>query len=151
MLAGIRMRSWVVVIAVSVLILLILVEVTSFFRASKTISSFGSVKTVGVGVYWDSTLTDRVSYVDWGTVEPGANSSVRVYVQNEGNIPVNLSLNTINWTPSTAQSYLGLDWDYEGQTLEVGDACQVTLTLSIPLNISGISSFSFDIVIAGVS
>ncbi len=151
MLAGIKIRSWVAVIAVSVLILLILVEATSFFRASKTISSFGSVKTVGVGVYWNSALTDRVSYVDWGTIEAGSNSSVTVYVQNEGNLPVNLSLNTINWTPSTAKNYLALDWDYKGQTINAGDSCQIKLTLSIPSYISGISSFSFDIVIAGAS
>jgi hypothetical protein len=52
-----------------------------------------------------------------------------------------------NWNPSSASSYMTLNWNYAGQTLSVNQALQVRLTLVVSSTVSGITNFSFDIII----
>jgi len=72
-----------------------------------------------------------------------------VYVKNNGDDGVSLSLLTENWNPSGASNYLQLSWDYNGSTIVSGEVRQITLTLSVSPSASGIDGFSFDIVIIG--
>jgi hypothetical protein len=116
-----------------------------------TDSDAGVLKAIGIGAYWDPGLTSKVSTTDWGLLQPGAQKSFTVYVHNEGNSPVTLSLSTSNWTTSTASAYLALTWNYNGQTIGPSAQMQVTLTLTVSSNITGISNFSFDIIIAASS
>jgi len=117
-------------------------------QTSRTISSGGSVKGIGVGIYWDSACTNQVSSIDWGLLDPDSSKNVPVYVRNEGNSAVVLSKATQNWNPSDASDYMTLNWDYTGQTLSVNQALRITLTLIVSPDISEITSFSFDIMIA---
>jgi hypothetical protein len=103
----------------------------SLIQTSKTVSSGGSVKGIGVGIYWDSACSSTVSSINWGVLDPGSNITVTVYVRNEGNAPATLSQTTQNWNPSTASSYLTLRWNYAGQTMSVNQVLQVKLTLII--------------------
>lgn len=114
-----------------------------------TLPNMGTVKAMGVGVYWDSSCNNQVTSIDWGAVEPGSTKDVMVYIKNEGNAPETLSLETENWNPQIASSYMSVTWDYEGQIISVGGVVQVTLSLSVSGTIGGITSFSFDIVITG--
>jgi len=116
-----------------------------------TVSDGGVWKAIGIRAYWDSGLTSKVSTPDWGLLQPGAQKSFTVYIHNEGNSPVTLSLSTSNWTPSTASSYLALTWNYNGQTISPSAQMQVTLTLTVSSSITGISNFSFDIIITASS
>jgi hypothetical protein len=116
-----------------------------------TVSDAGVLKAIGIGVYWDSSLTSKVSTTYWDLLQPSAQKSLTVYVYNEGNSPVTLSLSTSNWTPSTASTYLALTWNYNGQTISPSAQMQVELTLTVSSNITGISNFSFDITIAASS
>jgi len=72
-----------------------------------------------------------------------------VYIRNEGNVDMTISLSTENWSPSNASSYVTLDWDYAGQCVGSNKVIQVLLTLSICSSIEGITTFSFDIAITG--
>jgi len=126
-------------------------QVMSSIQANTKISNQGALKTVGVGVYWDSALTNKVSSIDWGILEPGANVNKTVYIRNEGNAAATLSLTTSNWNPSNASNYLTLTWNYGGQTLNVNEAIQVKLTLSASSSITGITNFSFDTTITATS
>jgi hypothetical protein len=121
--------------------------VSSLVQTSRTISNVGSVKGIGVGIYWDSTCTNTTSSINWGLLEPGSNKVVTVYVRNEGNTVATLSKATGNWNPSTASSYLTLNWNYADQTLSVNQVLQIKLTLVVSSTISGITNFSFDITI----
>jgi len=112
-----------------------------------TIPSVGTVKGIGVGVYWNSECTNRTSSIYWGLLEPGSNKTVTVYIRNEGNSGVTLSKVTQNWSPLTASDYITLDWNYAGQTLSVDQVLQTKLTLVVSSSISGITSFSFDTII----
>lgn len=120
----------------------------SAIQTNKTISNAGSVKAIGVGVYWDQACTNAVSSISWGQLEPGSNVNKSIYIKNTGNSAVTLSLATSNWNPSSASSYMTLGWNYNGQPVNANAVVQVTLTLSVLSSVSGITDFSFDIIIA---
>jgi hypothetical protein len=125
-----------------------LLETTlSLVQTSRTVASMGSVKGIGVGIYWNSACTNRTSSINWGLLEPGSNRSVIVYVRNEGNTASTLSKAAQNWNPTTAPSYMTLNWNYSGQTLSVNQVLPIKLTLVVLPSVTGISSFSFDITI----
>ena len=115
---------------------------------NQTISNTGSVKAIGVGVYWDQSCTDAVTSINWGILEPDSNVTRTLYIRNEGNTEATLSMVTSNWNPSNASDYMTLTWDYGDQTLNANEVIEVKLTLSVSANIAGITSFSFDITIA---
>jgi len=117
---------------------------------NRSIQSYGTVKAVNVGVYWNSGCTNVTSTVNWGMLSPGTLKNVTLYVKNEGNVAVTLSLAAQNWSPVNAPNYMALSWNRGGQTLTSGSIVSATLTLSVSSSISGITSFSFDIIITGV-
>lgn len=125
----------------------VLGTVTSVIQTSRTVSNAGSVKGVGVGVYWNLACTNRTSSINWGLLDPGSNRTVTVYVRNEGNAPATLTKTVQSWNPSTASSYLTLNWNYAGQTLSANQVLQLKLTLLVSSAITGISNFSFDTIV----
>jgi hypothetical protein len=117
--------------------------------ATRTISNYGNVSAVGVGVYWDSSCTNMVLSIDWGALEPGASVDKTIYIKNEGSLPVLLSLTTENWSPASASSYMTLSWTRESYVLNSGSVVQAVLTLSVSSGVSEITDFGFDIIISG--
>ena len=132
-----------------ILLGVLLATASSLYQTSTTISSVGTLKAIGIKVYWDDSLTSAVNAVDWGTIEPGNQKNVVVYVYNEGNTPITLNISTDNWIPSTASQYISLGWNYNGQELSATSGMTVTLTLTVSADITGISDFGFDIIAAG--
>ena len=118
-------------------------------QTSRTLSSTGTIETIGVGVYTDFQCNTPLSSIPWGTLEPGESQSVICYIKNEGTSPSTLSMYTSNWSPSSAENYLTLSWNYNGQSINLGDSVQVTFTLTVDASIEGITNFSFDITIVG--
>ena len=135
------------VIAVTVFILGALAATS--LVAYQRISNAGNVKAVGVGVYWDSSCTSKVTSIDWGSLEPGAQVVKTVYIRNEGTVPVVLNMTTDNWNPASARDYITLTWNREDYVLNSGSAVSADLTLSVSSGVSGVTSFSFDIIISG--
>ena len=119
----------------------------SLIQTSRTISNSGSVKGIGVGVYWNSACTNTTSSINWGILDSGSNKTVNVYIRNEGNSAVILAKATQNWNPSTASSYMTLNWNYAGQALSVNQVLQIKLTLGVSSAVSGVANFGFDIII----
>ena len=128
---------------------LIVTTVRSVYQTSSTISSVGTFKAIGIGVYRENTLTNRVNEINWGFLEPGDQKSFTVYICNEGNIPLTLSMQMSNWNPPSASNYLTLTWRDSGQTIKAGATVAVTLTLTVSANIAGINNFNFDITAVG--
>jgi len=124
-------------------------SVLAVFVASQTIPNTMYVKTVGVGVYWDSGSTNEVSSINWGNVEPGETTSKTIYVKNEGTVPMILTMTTGGWNPPSASSYVTLSWNRDGYVLDSGAVVQAVLTLSLSSSVSGITSISFDTTITG--
>lgn len=117
--------------------------------ATRTIPNVGRLKAAGVGVYWDSSCTNVVSSIDWGSLDPGGRKTVTIYIKNEGNVQLKLSMTTGNWNPPSASSYITLSWNRESYVLPAGSVVSAVLTLSVSSSISGITNFSFDITITG--
>jgi hypothetical protein len=104
-----------------------------------------TITTIGVGVYWNAGATSKVTSVDWGTVAAGSQKNSFIYIRNEGNAPITISLSTLDWTPSAASNYLALTWNYDGQTIGEGVIIPVTLILTVSPYIAGINAFNFNI------
>jgi hypothetical protein len=102
---------------------------------------------VTIGVYNEVECVTEVSSIDWGDIEAGASQNVMVYVKNLGDMSVTLSLSTQNWSPSAAQNYMSVDWDYDGSLLDPDTVLPVQIILTVSADISDITSFSFEIII----
>jgi len=119
----------------------------SLIQTNRTISNSGSVRGIGVGVYWNSACTNATSSVNWGILDPGSSKTVSVYIRNEGSSAATLAKATQNWNPSAASSYMTLNWNYAGQTLSANQVLQINLILVVSSAVSGITNFGFDIII----
>lgn len=142
---------------VALVALIALVTLTSLFLFNSilgqwvfrtTISSHGTVKALGVGVYWNSNCSVPVSSIEWGLIEPGLASNVTFYIRNEGNYGVTLFLGAENWNPENVSNYLSLRWDYVGQIVNPSETVQVTLSLLASPDVEDIVDFSFDVFIS---
>ncbi len=98
-----------------------------------------------INVYWDEACSDPVEAIDWGVISPGERKNVTVYVRNEGESETVLSLGVGNWDPLAASDYLGVEWDYGGESLESGGMVAVTLSLVVDSDVVGITGFSVTI------
>ena len=143
---GIELRA-VIAIAVLLASMAIVYALTS---VSVRLGNVVSVKALGVGVYWDSGCNQTALSIDWGLIDSGAVKNVTVYVRNEGNAPITLSLRTDSWNPANATSYISLSWSYSGQTVSPNQVLVVTLSLSISSSIQEITSSSFATTISAV-
>lgn len=114
-----------------------------------SISNFAQVKAVGVEVYVDPELTVRLTEINWGSVEPGESKTFNAYIQNAGNSPITLSLDTENWVPTNASSMIKVSWDYPSGTVDARQAVMVKFELHVDFAVSGIDTFSFTMVITG--
>jgi hypothetical protein len=130
-------------------IILVAILGTVFMNSasSKNVAYANSVRGVGVGIYWDQDCTNRSLSLGWGVIEPGSNSTLLVYVRNEGDSAVSLWLRTFNWTPSVASDYMTLNWTYSGRILSANEVIPIELILNVSPTISGITDFSVDLVI----
>ena len=117
----------------------------------RSIPSTGKVFIVslGVDVFWDLECSNQVSEVDWGILEPGDSKNVSVYVKNTGNTSLILYMNTTEWAPATAETYITVAWDAEDAQLSEGGVLKVGIILSVSAGVSGFTDFQFSIVITG--
>ncbi len=140
-----------IALATVLAIALICVAATVFgaLVARRMISNVGNVKAVGVGVYSDSSCTIPITSIDWGFLEPGSSRQLTIYVKNEGNVPIKLSMEVGNWNPPSTSNYLTLSWDRQDHVLNSSSCVSAVLTLSVSQDISGVTNFSFDIIIIG--
>jgi len=144
------MKKAFLIIALAVAFLLGSVSTFAVMEWSQRVHNVARVKVVGVGIYKDINFTVSVTEIDWGIIEPGESKNFSAYIVNESNVPLTLTIRTENWNPLNASSFMTLTWDYNGTQIGVGGSVPVTLTLQVAQTVSGIESFSFDIVIVGV-
>jgi hypothetical protein len=136
------------------LAILVTAIIVSLFAAglltvTQTISSSGTITAVNIGVYSDSACTQILSSITWGLISPGDSVAKTVYVKNTGNAPVTLSISTNAWNPVSANGPITLSWDKAGAVLNAGQSTAAVLTLNVSPSISGVTSFSVNIQIAG--
>ena len=123
--------------------------VSGLVTVTRTLSSSGTIKTINVEVFWDAGCTQVIADIDWGGLEPGESTSQTIYVKNTGSTAMMLSMTYSGWNPLEAGTYLSLTWDREGAIVAVDEVASAMLTLHVSDTIAGITSYSFDITIAG--
>jgi hypothetical protein len=104
---------------------------------------------VEIDIYSDQACTQTISNVIWGEIEAGDGTSETIYVKNNGETGVVLSLETDSWTPSNTETYMTLSWDYDGNSISPGQVETVVLTLDVSGSCPPLSGFTFNIVIIG--
>jgi hypothetical protein len=107
------------------------------------IVSSGTIRVIGVSLFWDQARSDKVKSVDWGTLSPGTTIDRCAYVFNNGTANVKLAMSYGNWTPAVAGSYLTLAWNCSNYVLAPSAVVCAKLTLTIQPNITGVTNFNF--------
>jgi len=110
----------------------------------------GTIKSIGVNVYWDQQCTNVTDSLNFGEMEPDSSKNFTLHLRNEGNIPLTLSMTSENWNPSNSTSYMLLTWNREGEQVSPDEVLEFVVALSVFQNVTGINSFSLDIVIVGI-
>jgi hypothetical protein len=132
-------------ILATVLAITIIVAAAVVLHTLYTIHNVGRINAIGIGVYSDSTCTQSLTSINWGTRNPGEVAGVSAYVKNIQTVNLTMTLSTSNWNPSIASQYLALSWNYSGQVLTPNQVLHMQFQLSIASNVQGIASYSFDI------
>jgi hypothetical protein len=116
----------------------------------RKLSSNGAIKEItGIETYWDSKGTNKVTSIEWGSLEPGTQKTVTIFVRNLEKNQIILNYYTSNWMPSEITDYLTLKWDYNGQAIKFREIVQVIFTLVVYENLEASGTFDFDITIVG--
>ena len=105
--------------------------------------------TIDVGVYWDITVTRVCDSIDWGTLEPGENKTIVVYVKNTGGDSITGSFAVQDWDPPEAANFVSLGWNFGENPLSPGRVRRTKLTLRVSPAIENITSFYFTIIVTG--
>lgn len=145
--AGNRVRRKIALAAICSLTILVFCAFTAAMESNNIIVRASAVDGLGVGVYWDQACTNRTLSFDWGNIEPGSNNSVTIYVMNEMSSPASVSLETTNWTPSTSENVISLNWNYSGQVINSGQVIPIDLTLTVLPDINNITGFNFNTIV----
>jgi hypothetical protein len=130
----------VLAVAFTLLVVLILRYRNVGLLNVSTVQAFG-----GIGVYWDENCTIPVSSISWGNLSLGQEKSVTMYVRNDGNETAFLTEAATDWSPVQASQCLTFSWDLSEREIAPGSTISVVQTLQVPMNATGISTFSFGI------
>ena len=106
---------------------------------------------IEIEIYSDAACTQSINSITWGEIEAGRSVDKEIYVKNNGDQGVYLSLLTQNWTPSAAADDMQLSWDYDDSTINPDEQMKIILTLVVSSNIQGIDTFAFNIVLVGTT
>ncbi len=113
------------------------------------IQKVSAVSTTKIGVYWNQICTDTVTSINWGSLSPGENKNITLYVQNEDNTTIILAINATNWNPEEAHEFLAFSWTPTNATIDPQKVAKITLTLEVKQNTTDLTDFSFDILFEG--
>jgi hypothetical protein len=113
------------------------------------IKNASAITTNKIGVYWDQNCTKPATSVNWGVLSPGDNKTITLYIRNEDNASLTLTITTINWNPEKAKQYLTLSCKQNNTSIEPQKTIKIQLTLQVKQNTKDIEDFSFDIAFEG--
>jgi hypothetical protein len=148
-------KEFILVTAIVILItytstLLLVMQVFPAGQTTYSLASSGSIKaTEGIGVYSNLACTEPQTTIQWGELEKGGSANVIIYVKNEGDSLLTLSLVTSDWSPTSVADYLTISWNYNSQPLNPDSVVQITLTISVEPDAPTIPNFGVNLLIVG--
>lgn len=101
--------------------------------------SLGTIKTIGVEVYWDPNGENQIETLSWDEIKieklewneiKAETVNTTVYVKSVSNFIVTLNLNLTDWNPEAISDYITISWDYNETRLNPSEIIPVTITLS---------------------
>lgn len=131
-----------IVIGASVLAVLVVTDVLTYHVSTIHTSTSGLIVSEGLNL-------DR-STIDWGTLNPGDNTTEVVQVTNGDKFNTTLYF-TLDWTPPEAADFIGIAWNYTGAPVQFGETVPLALTLTVSPDVENITTFDVDINFAGVT
>jgi hypothetical protein len=102
------------------------------------------------------TPSQSINWSAAGSLYPGQGKNNLIYVRNEGNTPINLTLSTSGWSFQDSngtelsqdyRQYFNLTWNYDNSTIAIYEVKPITLTLTISPSIANVARFFFNIII----
>jgi hypothetical protein len=135
--------------AIAITGLLLTIAVLAALSDSTTIPVDGTINTVNVEAYSDSSCTQPVTTISLGNVSPGSSVSETIYIKNSGTVPVTLTMDSSGWSPAEASSYLTLSWDRHNHVLGADASVSATLTLTAESDTGSLTTFSCSMTITG--
>ena len=145
---GLLQNKWLQ-LAIFLALLLSTLTVWSL-RPRIPIPNVSAIETVGTfGVYWNSNCTTKVTSINWGNMTPGQEKTTTFYIRNEASSQMFLAGIDKNWNPTTAQSHIHFTFDSDNQKIQAGQTKKVTCTLTVSIETTNISNYSFDILLLG--
>lgn len=139
----------VAIVAVALVGLFLTLTTAGLLSVNQSVPTSGVVSSVNVGVYSDSACTQLLTSISWGSVSPGSTVTRTCYVKNTGTASITLSMTTNSWSPPSAEGPIGLAWDRENTAISSGQVVLATFTLTVSSSISGVTNFSFNVVVTG--
>lgn len=100
------------------------------------------------GLYFDVDCTEKVSTLNWGSLEPGSHNILTIYVRNVGSRSSIVRLSSRNWTPSKLDASTYLSWNLENATVKPNEIRRAELTLHIGDNMFSVSELNFEVIIS---
>jgi len=137
-----------ITVLISLFFVLISHEITEW---RQRIYSSAKIETIGIDIYADANFTIPLVQINWGNLAPSQSKDYIAYIISRSNVPITLALSTDNWNPLEAKKYLTLTWDYNQNIIASNNQTPVTLTLHVDPTITGIDTFTFDIIISAIS
>ena len=114
--------------------------------SNKNVPSSGLIASSDFQIYNSTTSPVSLTSIDWGILFPSSNISREIAVKNIGNVDGKITIETSNWSPSNASKYITLSWSMDSPIIKINEVKRIILFLYVSEKISGITSFSFDIV-----
>ena len=124
-------------------------SVGGLLMGTQQIANRAEMVTIDIGVFWDVTCTQKCDFIDWGSLNPGENKTITVWVKNTGGGPITGSFNTSQWVPPLAGDYISLAWDFGDRPLEPGRVRETHLTIMVARDIHDVEEFYFLITVTG--
>jgi hypothetical protein len=143
-------RVKLILVTVFVCGVLLGVGVYAAYERTKTIRNVGTIRVISVEIYGDEALTSVLNEITWGTLDPGEARNFNAWVKNTGNDAQKLVMWTENWNPTAAFDSITLTWNYDDSWIGANASIPVVFTLSVDANVTGVTSFSFDVWVKGV-
>lgn len=150
-MSRLNMQKAIIATAVALASMLLVTGSLALFLGNRTIPNSGTIKAINVSVYQDSNCTQALSSITWGMLDPGSSSQKTMYVKNEGNTAMTLNMTITTWSPANTTNYITVTWNQEGTVVNPGSNVQANVTLALSQNITGITNFTFTMIISGSS
>ena len=114
------------------------------------VNTRGNLKTVGVQAYSSSNRTILES-IDWGKIGVGETKNVTAYIHNTGNTNATITVTTTNYQPATLINYSSFHCPLNNTILRSDQIVETVFTLHIHHNVTGVTDFTFIIIVTGTA